>query len=422
MSRLRLKRLLGVIGLLGACGTTLQEGELGTARLVGYVRGAPPAVQVLAPSADRAGNIYILAGSKRFPETTVYVGRAGGGFASGCRLGKGDTYGPFGWLGFASAARENGTSVLDVSRSDRQWYWSGAALVRVTSQGDCRRVLDRDPSTGTDLLFDAVLPRVYETATRTSLVALVRAQVETLPFTIRVDLNANTYTSPRGFEPATAKDLVIHGVGASGVTGEGWVLASFVDGGAALTEARFYDVDGVLLARAPIENRGDPIPPYGVRGFLQGDKNGLVAGLLDDGRVVVFDRGRGRVVDGPSMEAVGVHTWRGALYVVGSRDDGAAVARIGEDGAIGAVLPWAASRAMAETLGGPLDVTDDRAPPRRTERITPRATGRAPFVTEHSPHPYADGTTLLTIAGPTVGEGDASFTLIAVAPAGITYP
>ncbi len=419
---------LVVAGLLASfghgCASTLGEGELGTPRVAGFVRGAPPDVQVLAPVGDRSGNVYILTGRRDVPDVNVFVGRTGGGFSSGCRLTKGDTYGPHGWVGSSVATSGVSFTGRDFSRADRHWYWSGAALVTVSAFGDCRRVLDRDPATGTDLVFDAVIPWVNDTPSKTTLVALVRAPGEVLPFTVVVDLNASppVYTVPRAFEPPGATDLVVHGVGGSLKAREGWVLVSFKEGEQTRTEARFYDALGALTSRARIANAGE-IGPYGIRGYLESSDEGLVAGVTADKRLVVFDHESGKVVPIAGMDPTGVHRWAGSLYVVGTEGDRPVVAAVDDGGRLAPAETWTASREVAAKLGAGLAVTDDRSPPRRTTRFAPaRSTGAFPLVTEHSSFAYADGTTLITVAGPSVGEGDNAFTLVAVAPVGVSYP
>jgi hypothetical protein len=398
---------LSLAGGATSCASTLSDGELGTPRVVGTLRGAPP-MDVLPPVSDRAGNVYVLAGKRTVPEVSVFIGRAGGGFTSGCTLTKGDRLGPLGWVGFGQ---------------DRQWYWSGGALVAVTAFGDCRRVLDRDPATGTDLEFLAVFPRVADRPSSTTLVGILRGPSDPLPFTAIVDLDSNVYTTLRAFEPADAKDIVIHGVGARAASRQGFLVTSFKQGDAIRVEGRFYDQDGALTARVGIANPG-ALTPYGVHGFLQASGAGLVAGVTNDKRLLLFDSTGGRAIDVAGIEPVGVHAWNDALFLVGMVGGRPAIAPILDSGALGQVVLWESSQSIADALRAPVDVTDDRAPPRRTVRFdSPRAAiGPAPLVTEHTSHPYARDTTLTLIAGPTVGEGAAAFTEIAVAPVGVAYP
>jgi len=390
-----------------SCASTLTEGQLGTPRFIGTLRGAPP-MDVLPPVSDRAGNLYILAGAREAPDVAVFVGRAGGGFTTGCKLTKGDRLGPLGWVGFGQ---------------DRQWYWSGGALVAVTSNGDCRRVLDRDPLSGSDLTFTAVFPWVADRSSRSTVVAMIKTPSDPSPFTAIVDLDSNAYATLRPFEPGSAREVVIHGVGASAKKRTEFMVTSFTEGDALRTEGRFFDEEGGLTARVAIPNPG-ALTAYGIRGFLQGNAGGLVAGVTNEKKLVLFDRSSARVTDVPGMDPVGVHVWDDALYVVGISSGRPTIAPILDSGTVGDVTLWDASAGLVAKLAGPLDVTDDRAPPRRTIRFdAPRnAVGPFPLVTEHSSHRYARDTTLVLVAGASFGTGASAFTQLAVAPAGVSYP
>lgn len=413
---------LCLAGFSHGCASLLPDGEIGTPRVFGLFRGAPPDVHLYAPVADRSGNIYVLAGTRDVADVTAVVGQPGGNFSASCRVTKGDRPGPIGWIGYASAARGISSTGAELTRTDRQWYWSGAALVGVSASGHCTRVLDRDPSSGSDLLFQAVIPWVNDAPSTTTVVALLQASVDQLPFTVIVDLNANVYTTPRGFVPEDATNLVVHGTGANPAQREGWVLASFDQGDARRTEARYYDEGGELTSRVAIDV-GDPIDAYGIRGFMHSNDAGLVAGLVNDGRLVLFDRTGGRIVDVGGMDPVGLHVWQGSLYVVGTANGQPVIASIHDDGQLTAPSVWESSRSLLASLEPGLAVTDDRQPPRRTtEFAAPRSVGSFPLITEHTSHPYADGETLFAIAGPSFGEDQNAFTLVAITPAGVTYP
>lgn len=389
---------------LVSCASVLAEGEIGTPRVVGFVRGAPPLE--IATGTDRSGNIYVLAGPRNVPEANVFIGPAGGGFATGCRLTKGDRVGPIGWVGFSQA---------------RQWYWSGTALVSVAPSGDCRRVLDRDPGTGADLQFRAIMPWVNDTPSKTTVVALVATPTDPWPYTAIVDLNANILTNPRPFEPDAAREVEILGAGASADRREGYVLARYKVGDDVRVDGRIYDVDGLLTSRAPIGGAAN-IAAYGIRGFLQANERGLVAGLTEDKRVVLFDDSGGRIVPTNGLDPVGIHAWEGSLSLVGTAGDRPVFAAISDEGEIGPVVEWSVSRRLAGGLSRRLEVTDDRQPPRRTTTFDPaRAASAFPFVSAHAPPRYANDTSLLVIAGPTLGTGAAATTLIAVVPAGVAY-
>ena len=397
-----------------SCVAPLGQGEIGTPRIAGIVRGAAP-LAAAPPVSDRDGNVYLLTGTDTPLNVQVFVGQRGGGFSSGCRLTKGDRFGAHGWVGF------------DQSRS---FYWSGLQLVSVTGfSGDCHRVLDRDPVTGSELQFRAVFPWVNDNFTMTTIVALVQSPGDVTPFTVTIDLGAEVYVAPRGFEPAGARNVLVHGTGASAKLRQGFVYLSYEFGEGRVYEGRFYGEDGTLQKHVSLPDPGNaegvPFDEYVVRGFLEANDDGLVAGLLADGRMVLFDERGGRLANGPGFPMVGVHRWDGKLYAVGAGDDGTPlVAPIGNDGNVGGATRWAASADAAGAIARQNDVLDDRSPPRREARFeAPRnALGPAPFVTPFSSHPYAKDESLVLVAGPTFGEGTDTFTQVAIAPAGISYP
>src|SRR5262249_48853414 len=150
--------------------------------------------------------------------------------------------GPFGWVGFSQS---------------RQWYWSGIALVSIADTGDCRRILKQDPSTASRLSFRAVMPWVRDTPAKTTVVALLSADEDPLPFVVTIDLNANIYNTPRPFEPADARDLQILGTGASAKLRQGFTVVSYGPKDSRTVEAQFYDEEGDLVSRAPIADAGD---------------------------------------------------------------------------------------------------------------------------------------------------------------------
>lgn len=408
----RFGTLLLALSALGgtSCADSLGEGAIGQARALAYVLGTPPTVEVLPPISDRSGNIYVLAGSRKGPEIAAFVLGGGGGLSAGCDIRKGDRVGPIGWVGFAQ---------------DRAFYWSGSALVQLRSSGHCQRILDRDPVTNTDLFFRAVIPWVADRPSRTTGVALVQSSTDPTPLTVLLDLDPDRQvaTTPRAFEPSSARNVVVHGVGASKALREGVVIASFQDGDDIRVEARFYDEDGSLTSRVGIPDPG-VIPPLGFVGFVQANDAGLYAGLLEDKRILLFDRASARWANARGLDPVGIHVWKGQLFVVGTAANQPALESIDDRGAIGGPIAWASSSGIVAALGRPLEVTDDRTPPRRMTRFDQPTFPTAPFplVTQHSSHPYAKDETLTLIAGPTIGQGSSSFTFLAVAPVGVAYP
>lgn len=375
--------------------------------MLGTARTAPP-MAVLAPVTDRSGNVYVLAGSRDLTDVNVFVARKGGGVYSGCHITKGDSLGAIGWVGFTDT---------------RQFYWSGGSLVAVNgANGDCRAVLDRDPATGTELSFRGVFPWVNDTPSKTTLNAFIQSPSDPVPYMVTVDLNARISTVSRPFTPDGAANVVIHGTGANAKLRNGVVLLSYERNDKRSTFGRFYDEEGELSDTVSIAGAGD-VPAYGIRGFLQESDQGLVAGLTSDNRVVLFDASGGRIVAAPNMEPGGIHYWDGSLYLVGMANNRPVLAPIDDSGQIGAVVPWASSSRIAGNLGT-LDIVDDRVPPARTFAFRParNAIGPFPLVTEQSSFKYADGTTLMLLAGPTFGEDTDAFTQIAVTPVGVSYP
>ena len=211
-------------------------------------------------------------------------------------------------------------------------------------------------------------------------------------------------------------------MGGDPTRGEGVVLVRYLVGEAVHVEARFIDIDGTTLAKAPVSGL-DTLPAYGIRGYLQSNDFGLYAGLDIEGQLVVLDTqgGQRRLVEG--IDPVGVHRWQGELFLVGSSAGKPKLARIDDDGDLGKVRTWHASVAAADQLGNKIAVIDDRSlPSHDTVWDAPRtAMGGFPFLHEHSLDHYADGTTTWLIAGPSFSAGGTDHTAIAYVPVGIAY-
>jgi len=410
---MRAKHLAGAIALLAACGTSLEPGGVGTLRYAGRVKGLAP-LPILPPVSDPSGNVYVLNGAIDIPETHVFVGLAGGGWSATCNLTKGDVLGAHGWTGYAN---------------NRQWYWSGAALVAVSgADGTCRAVLDQDPATNADLLFQAVMPAVRNLSQRTTVPAWVQSPTDPRPFSALVDLEAEILTNVRAIEPADAADVQVIGVGGSRERERGVVLVQYRSGGRAFVELRGYDGEADLTDVLPVS--GGPFAPYAVRGYLQLGDGDLVAGLLQstgegEGSYGLFtaDANGGDVVRVDGLLPVGVHRWEGALWLVGTQGDAPVVAPI-RRGGVGEVRRWAASEEVARVLSGSAPIRDDRSLPSRETTWTNvrTATGAFPFLHAHALTQHARGTTLWTFAGPAITDSALRLTSFAVAPVGVSYP
>ncbi|HEU5057738.1 MAG TPA: hypothetical protein VFU21_14495 [Kofleriaceae bacterium] len=395
---------------LGGCVDTLEPGEHGVMRYFGEVRGAPP-LALLPPIADRDGNVYVLYGARELSTALAFVGHAGGGWTGGCSLHKGDSRGAHFWVGRAQ---------------DRAWYWSGDALVEVDGgTGSCKLVLDKDPASNTDLLFMGVVPFVKEAPSRTTLVALFTSPADPVPYHGVIDLDLGRYSELDRFEPRDAENVVVLGTGSDEDGEVGVMLVGYTLGGELVLEGRFLDDAGRTTAVAPISGGDELLGQDAVLGQLQVSPDGTVAGLLADGRMVLFDDNGGSVGSfALDMTPVGVHRDPGgSLWLVGE-SGGPVVARLGSDGRPGAPVAWTASERAAAAVSGDVRVLDDRTDPRRytTWPDPVSAMGAWPFLTAAPPLVYAEDATAWLFAGPSYSVSGEPRTSVALAPVGITYP
>lgn len=398
----------GLCLLLAGCVDYLDPGQLGQLRYFGDVRGEVP-LRFSAPVADRDGNTYVLFGSPEVAEAIAFIGHAGGDWSGNCLVHENATRGTHGWIGRAQR---------------RAWYWSGDSLVEVSGgTGGCRELLDQDPRTAADLAFVGVLPWVKETPSRTSTVALIQSPSDPVPFFVTVDLDQGVYTNLSEFVPRGADDVTVLGVGARPSDDSGVMVLKYTLGDDVRVEGRFVADDATVGAIANLSGLDD-VPLDGFAGFLQVTADGVAVGVLQTGEVVAFDGERGGVRASGGLEPVGVHLWNDEVWVVGIGNGRPAVARVGAGGVLQAPQVWAASEHVATSLRGAQLVLDDRVKPVQTMSWTDpvAAVGPFPFVQAHSVHPYAEGTTLLLVAGPGYVAAGEPFTSVAVAPVGVSFP
>jgi hypothetical protein len=394
--------------LATGCIDYLESGELGRARYFGEVRGAAP-LRMLPPISDRDGNVYALYGARELNEVEAFVGHSGGGWSLGCDLHEGDDRGAHGRVGHATG---------------RAWYWSGNALVEVNGgSGNCRAILDVDPASGGNLLFDAVVPLVIEQPSRSTALALIRTAADSVPFHVVVDLDLGRYSDARTFEPAGATDLVVLGVGADPGSRTGMMLVRYQLDGETVIEGLYLDDRGEITARAPIEGAADAAEDA-VLGYLQSVDGDRVIGLLETGEVLRYDRAGGRAMPFERFAAAGVHRWDDRLYLVGAAGATPVIASIEADGLVAEDRIWGSSVAAAEALRGTVAVIDERSEPRRLVgwQDPASAIGPVPFLSAHSPDHYAEGTTGWLLAGPGFQLDTNPQTSVAFAPIGIEYP
>jgi hypothetical protein len=404
---MKLVAALAVAISLGGCIQYLQPGEVGTFRYFGEVRGNDP-LPVLPPISDRDGNVYVLAGAPDLPEVDVFVGHAGGGWSGGCGLHDGER-GVHGWVG---------------ATDDRAWYHSGDALVEVSGEtGSCQRILESDPSSGTALAFLGVLPHVEESPSRTYLLALIQGPADPRPYFVTVDLDLGVYTEIRSVDEGS--EFSVLGTGWDTPSRTGVYLVRYeIDGGSPRTEAWFLDPDGAVTATVRIDG-GAVLEEDAVLGWLQFGAPSPVAGLLSDGRIVIFTRDEGEIRENSQLELRGVHRWEDRLWLVGLGTTGdPMLSEIDSRGDFSSAIRWDAAKWAGDVLDDEIDVLDDTVAPSRMRtwdevRAVP---GEFPFLHAHPPHPYAQGTTLLLAAGPSFEHLDVQQTSTAFAPVGISYP
>jgi hypothetical protein len=399
-----------LIAALSGCIDYLDPGEVGAVRYFGEVRStAGMPLPVLPPISDRDGNAYVLSGARDLRQVTAFTGQAGGGWSSGCSLHKADDRGAHGWIGGAR---------------DRAWYWSGDALVEVSGEtGSCNYVLDRDPASAANLAFLGVVPSVRDAPSRVTVVALIQSPNDALPYWVVVDLGLQRYTQLRRFEPGNASNVVVLGTGALDDAGRGVMLVKYDLGGVPVVEARYLDADATETGVAKVGGL-EMAAEDEVLGFLAATEDTTAAGVLADGRLVVFNRQGGSARGVSGLTPAGVHVKDGALWMVGTNGSGPAIAGVAPDGGVGGIVGWSTSSRAAGALAGGLQVVDDRAAPRRytTWSNSSSAIGPFPFLSAATPHAYASGTTLWVIAGTAYDVGGELRTQIALAPIGLAYP
>lgn len=402
-----MSRRLGLVLLalgLGSCGSPLDDGAHGTFRYSGVNRGSAP-LPLFPPISDRVGNVYAMYGSLGLPQMTAIVLRVAGGGGATCTLTKGDSIGVHGWVGFAD---------------DRAWYWSGDALVRMDT-GGCDRVLDRDPQTNADLRFRAVMPWVRITSTRRTLVALVQSPGDAVPFSALIDLDQGLMTNVSSL--GGSGTIQILGTGAEQEGDSHVTLVARGAGANAAMQALFFDEEANLTEVVRVD--GAPPPEYGVLGTLRTNKAGTVVGLTSLGSLVAFSRSGGGLVEiDPAVKPVGVHLWKDALWLVGTRDDRPVVAPIDDAGRPGAFVAWQSSERALANLAGTITVRNDASFAAREltwTNVRP-ANAAYPFLVATSPWPHSPDVTLLEVAGPEQGGAGQTSTLSAIAPVGISYP
>lgn len=400
----------------GGCIEYLEPGELGQFRYLGdYV--AEEEFLFPRPVADRNGAVYAMMGSPELGQTEATVGYpSGGGWRGRCGVHQNIDRGLHGWLD---------TSV------DRAWYWSGDALAEVNGRtSNCRQVLSRDPNSQSQLAFKAIVPHVKWTPSRRTMVGLVKAPSDPVPFQVVIDLDIRRYTRFEEFVPRNAENVVSLGSGAEEATEAGFMVVRYEigDDDAAepdvRVEARFLDDNAEVTDIVRVQGLDD-FGEDAMTGYMQIGDAGWAAGVLEDGSVLLFDRNNARhITDTGPLEPVGVHLWDGIAWVVGMANGRPSIAAVNASGGLDNPVVWAASERLAEAMRTNVVIQDDRFTPIRTLTWAnpDPAFGEFPLVVPNAPWSYATDTSLLMIAGPTYASGGQSFVSLAAGPVGLSYP
>ncbi len=392
--------------LLAACAVPLSPGEPGQARYFGEVEGEVP-LRLLPPQTDREGNVYVLYGETDWTDTTVYVGHARGGWSGGCRAHRG-SHKVHGFVG---------------RTEDKSWYWSGDALVEVDGEtGACTDVLDDDPVTGAVLQYKAVMPWVHETVSRSTLLALVQSSTDSLPFHAVVDVDKRLYGNLREFDPASAEDLVVLGTGANQAQGRGYVAVQYNLEGGTVSEILVLDSEGTTLFRVPMDP-GDLLEEYAFEGGLRVNSKGLGAGLLGDGRVLVFNDSGSALQTPEFADPAGVQLWDDSLWLTGEDSGAPWVSAINPDFSLSPTQNWESSGKLSSKLSNGLVVLDERSDPSRNARWTEveSAIGAGNLLSPHPLDAHTLDTTGWLFAGPYY-ESNLTITAVAFAPVGVSFP
>jgi hypothetical protein len=388
--------------LLG-CAGELAPGDWGTFRYFGELRGEAP-MRLLPPMSDRDGNVYVIWGDDDSPENTIYVGQALGGWTGGCEAHRG-TQGVHGFVGRSD---------------DRAWIWSGSALVSVDGgTGACREVLDDDPVTGTEISFLGVIPRVDETPSHRYLPALVQGAADRLPYFVTVDLDEGRYFDAIRFTPDGASEVAVVGTGADSANDRGVFVVSYESGGAIVSEAVYVTGDGA--SKAGTVTLPEALATGSIQGFIQFSDEGVGAGLLDDGRLLLLRNKNASIQAVSGMDPIGVQRWGGDIYLTGLADGVPVAAQIRSNGELASPRRWASSTNAATTLDRGITVRDERSDPAINAKwSTPvSAIGPAPLLSPWPIDVYTLSSTGWLVSGPGYSTGIDDYTAVAFAPLGV---
>ena len=402
------------------CIEYLDSGELGIMRYMGDYPGGVD-FRFAPPTADRNGNLYVLSGSQELAQPQASVGYfGGGGWRAQCDVHEGTDRGTHGWVGVAF---------------DRAWYWSGDSLVEISGvHSNCRQILKRDPTSRADLAFKGVVPWVKLTPSRTTMVAMVQAPSDPVPFYVVVDLDLRRYAKFEEFVPRNGSEVDVLGVGADPANDAGFMVVRYTIDEEVRAEARFIDDDANVTDIVNVPGLGAAAEDAFI-GYMEVGARGWVGGVVvpvppempdeEPARaILLFNREEAKLFDElGSFQPEGVHRWGDKAYVVGVANGRPAISEISAGGLEDPEV-WTTSERIARSLQSTILIQDDRFTPVQTFDWTnpSPAFGAFPMLHPNSPSSYAIDTSLITISGPEYTSGGEVFTSLAVGPVGLAYP
>lgn len=400
--------------------------------LTAWQAGQTP--RALPPIRDRQGNAYLAMQASADTGCTldindVYVGKAAGGWTSGCpdatvrkpSMPDVKVRGVHGWVGFGD--------------SDA-FLFGGDSLVRVTgAYGECKKVLNTDPTTRADLHFLAVVPWLWDHPSLRTVDALLTSPTDERPYHVLVDVDRQLYAEIHEFQPATASNVVSLGAGGNLGALIGVMFVWYVDSADQVGHvvAIFLDENDHETGRTEITDLAGSSDPTSagtwwdaIVGLAATASSGQTVALLSGNQLVSVTPTGSRVTTVSTMTAQGVQLWNDQLWLVGVDTSGLPVlARIAGDGSIAEPETWNASVKIAQRFHEGLKVVDERFVPRRSMHWdqADTAIGTNVFVAPYDLLPFSANSSVgWLIAGPTYGTGLGSCRSIAFIPAVVSYP
>ena len=205
---------------------------------------------------------------------------------------------------------------------------------------------------------------------------------------------------------------------------------SYLDDGEEVTESLRLDRDGTVDKRVSVDIDGETIDIDGetevvsVQGELRVSDQGLVAGLLSDGSLVVINDEGGSNYAVTAMDPVGIQAWDGELWVTGTSSGTPVVARISVSGELGDPVEWSSAVTAEGRISQGMTVLDERSDPSRTDSWNTARTAISdhPLLSAHPLDVYTTDSTGWLVAGPSFSSTPEDMTAVAFVPIGVSFP